>query len=423
MSKLRILVLSLNFAPEQTATGKYTGEMAAWLAARGHDVHAIAAFPHYPQWRIEERYRGRGWFVEQCDGVTVYRTPLFVPPMEKLGARNRILMECTFSAAAAWWWLTKVLFARRFDVVIGVCPPLQNAVMPWLYRMLRGVPFVFHVQDFQVDAALDLGMLASNKGLRSALLGAESFLLKRATRASTITEAMRARLLAKGVPAASASLFPNWADISFVRPRARNNPLRTRLGAGDDDTLVVHAGNMGEKQGLEVMLEAADLLKDQSHLKFVLVGQGARRGWLEAEVQRRGLVNLRFFDVFPWDDVPDMLAAGDIHLVIQRREAGDLVMPSKMTNILAAGRPTIATAEPGTALADVLTAHGAGQACEPDNAQALAAAIVALAADPSARAQMGQNARRYAEEFIAKDAILGAFEKDLCELAQKRGRP
>jgi colanic acid biosynthesis glycosyl transferase WcaI len=302
--------------------------------------------------------------------------------------------------------------------VIAICPPLQNAVMPWLLKMLRGTPFVFHIQDFQVDAALGLGMLQTG-GLRGALLRAEAFLLKQATKASTITEAMRKRLLAKGVPEDRTLLFPNWADISFITPRDRMNPMRATLGAGAEDVLVVYAGNMGEKQGLEIALDAAEQLAGDPRIRFALIGQGAKRPWLEAEAKRRGLANVRLFDVFPWEDVPDMLAAADIHLVIQRREAGDLVMPSKMTNIMAAGRATIATADPGTALHDVLTTEITGVATTPEDAAALAAAIVGLADEPARLAEMGRNARAYAERHIAKDAILGAFEARLRELAGK----
>jgi colanic acid biosynthesis glycosyl transferase WcaI len=417
MSQLRLLIVSLNYAPEPTATGKYTGEMAAWLARQGHEVHAIAGFPHYPQWQIEDAYKGRGWFVESFEGVTTYRVPLYVPSMKTLSAKNRILMESSFSVSSLRWWMS-FLFTKRFDVVIGICPPLQDAAIPWFYKSLRGVPFVFHIQDLQVDAALNLGMLSSLV-LKKLLLSSEAFLLNRATKISTITEAMRKRIIQKGIPETKTILFPNWADTSFVQPKDRNNPLRKKLGAGKEDMLVVYAGNMGEKQGLEIVLDAAERLKSLSHIKFALIGQGAKRETLEQEAISRNLSNLRFFDVFPWEQVPDMLAAGDIHLVIQKRKAGDLVMPSKMTNIMAAGRPTLATAEAGTALYEVLETYQAGVSCTPENPDALAASIKTMANLSEKCIQMGHNARQYAERFIAKGAILAAFESELKHIAEQ----
>ncbi len=414
---LRMLIVSLNYAPEPTATGKYTGEMAAWFAKQGHEVHAIAAFPHYPKWEIDKDYQDRGWFIENVEGVTTYRVPLYVPSLKKLSAKTRIMMESSFSTASLRWWM-KLMFAKPFDVVVGICPPLQDAVMPWLYKSLRGVPFVFHIQDLQVDAALGLGML-SNPRLKHLLLASEAFLLNRTTKISTITEAMRKRIIQKGIPEGQTLLFPNWADTAFVRPKERNNPLREQLGVTKDDVLVIHAGNMGEKQGLEVVLETADRLASQPNIKLVLVGQGAKREVLEQEAKKRNLGNLRFFDVFPWQQVPDMLAAADIHLVIQKREAGDLVMPSKVTNIMAAGRPTLATAEPGTALYEVLKRYQAGICCIPEDSEALAAAIINMANLPERLTQMGHNARQYAERFIAKDAILAAFEEELRTICKK----
>lgn len=423
---MRILVYGLNYAPEPVGTGKYTAEMAAWLARRGHYVEAIAAPPHYPQWRLQDSYRGHRFVVEELNGVRVYRAPLYVPPDGQVNTTRRILLETTYSLAAARWWLPRFIAWRSYDVVIAVCPPLQVGVYPWLYGRVRGVPWIFHIQDLQVDAAVRLGMMQAGP-LERVLYQAENFLLSRATRVSTITEPMMRRVAAKGAPPERIWFFPNWADTEFVRPLPRLNPVRAVLGVEPEDVLVLYSGNMGEKQGLGLILDVASGLQDHKEIKFVLAGAGAARRRLEEIARSRSLANLTFHDLFPWEEMPQVLAAGDIHLVVQRRESADLVMPSKLTNILAAGRASVATADPGTALYEVLTGREAGLVVPPGDVAALTEAIRSLAGDQAKREMMGRKARRYAEQYLAKDAVLGRFEEQLIHLisahraAQKRG--
>jgi colanic acid biosynthesis glycosyl transferase WcaI len=401
-----------------TGIGKYTGEMGAWLAGRGHSVDAIVAPPYYPQWEVPADYKEKGFFSEDLDGARIHRTPLFVPPAGKVSARNRILHETSFSAASSLYWLPRLLWKKRYDVVIAVCQPVQIGVYPWLYSKLRGVPFVFHVQDLQVDVAMRLGMLKEG-GLARALYGIENSMLKTATRVSTITETMRRRIIKKGIPEERTWLFPNWSNIGTVRPTSHDNPVRREFGAGPEDVLVLYAGNMGEKQGLDLVLDAAERLRGRPEIKFAMVGAGAAKERLERAAGELGLDNVRFFPLQPLEKLPVVLAAGDVHLVVQRREAADLVMPSKLTNILAAGRPSVATAEPGTALYDVLNEHDCGITVVPDSVKGLVAGISTLAEDGKMRERLGRNARRYAEARLDKDKILVEFEGRLRELAKE----
>jgi len=229
---------------------------------------------------------------------------------------------------------------------------------------------------------------------------------------------MQRRIIEKGIAKDRTWVFPNWGDIGFVRPMAQDNNVRRKFGATADDVLVLYAGNMGEKQGLHLVLDAADQLRKRTEIKFAMVGTGAARDELERTARRRKLDNVRFFPVQPLDRLPLMLMAGDIHLVIQQREAGDLVMPSKLTNILAAGRASIATADPGTTLYDILVGHQCGIVITPGSTKELVAGIVALAEGKDRREQLGRNARQYAESFLDKDGILMKFEGKLQALVE-----
>jgi colanic acid biosynthesis glycosyl transferase WcaI len=409
---VKLLLLSLNFAPEVTGIGRYSGELAAWLADRGHEVTVIAGLPHYPEWRVAADYRGASWRREWHSGIEVLRVPHTVPPPGKVTALRRILMESTFTLSSLRWWLPLLLRRTRFDAVIAVCPPLQNAVLPGWYGLLRRVPWILHIQDFQVDAAVRLGMLRIGV-LGRLLYRLENFCLRRASWVATITPAMCRRAIAKGADPHQVLYLPNWADIEHIVPMAPDPEYRRILGAGPDQILVMYAGAMATKQGLEVVLEAAARLHGDNRFRFALVGDGSDGPRLRERAAVLGLDNLAWLPPQPLERLPALLSAADIHLVVQKRDAADLVMPSKLANILAAGRPAIATAEAGTALWDVLEEGGAGRCVPPESAGELVAGLRALADDAGLRARMAERARRHAEQHLARDAILEGFERQL----------
>lgn len=405
---LRMLISGANYAPEQTGTGKYTAEMAEWLAQRGHGVHVITGPPHYPEWRLREGFQNKH-SEETRNGVHVRRVPMHIPPADDVSAKQRIRMESSFTFHSIRPWLRLLFSRKKPDVIIAVCPPMQTALPAYLYSKLRRVPWVFHIQDLQVDAAIRLGVLKP-RGFTKLLYKIEEFFLRRATRVSTITPGMRDRIIEKGVQPDRLLDFPNWSDVTTMAPGPRDNAWRQNLDLRDGQLLLLYAGNMGRKQGLENLLAAARSLQGDDRLQFVLVGDGAAR--TELEEQAKDLSNVRFMPLQPWELVPEMLNAADIHLIIQKREAADLVMPSKLTNILAVGGCSLATADSGT-LHHILTKNDAGLCVVPEDVDALVAGIERLAGDAKRRAAMSHNARAYAKSHLDKDAILGRFEQDL----------
>jgi Glycosyltransferase len=409
---MKILIYGLNYAPEPTGIGKYTGEMAEWLAAQGHEVEVICGLPHYPQWQVETGYEHFRFRSETRSGVQVHRVKHYVPTANRLSAKARILLETSFTVNASRFWLPRLFWWSRPDVVIAIMPPMQIGVWPLLFSWFRGVPWVLHVQDLQVDAALRLGMLPGGR-FGKLLYRIETFLLRHATRVSSITDAMCQRIIAKGAKPERVWLFPNWADIDAVQPGPRENEFREQLGIAPETVLVLYAGNMGAKQGLEIILEAARLCADTPNVQFLMAGAGGVRERLQKQATEMGLRNLRFVPVQPVEKLSEMLAAGDIHLVVQRREAADLVMPSKLTNIFAAGRSCVATAEPGTALYQAMADADAGLITVPEDATALAEAILVLAGDSQRREICGSNARIYAESRLDKKKLVSAFVNQL----------
>ncbi len=409
---MKILLYGINFAPELTGIGKYTGEMAAWLSAAGHDVRVITAPPYYPDWAVWPGYSARRYTKSSWKGVTVFRTPLWVP--RRVSGLKRLVHLASFAAASA-----PALFAQwrwKPDVVWVTEPPLACTPMALAFACLRGAAAWLHIQDFEVDAAFDLGMLKGQR-LRDLVSASERWLMRRFDRISTISGRMVERALAKGVDAGRVVSFPNWVDVSAIQPLQRPSAYRAELGLANDATVVLYSGNMGGKQGLEVMAEAAALTPSPS-IQFVFGGNGPARADLEARCA--GLGNVRFLDLQPAERLGEFLGLADIHLLPQRANAADLVMPSKLTGMLSSGRPVIATTHADTELGSVVSQCGI--AVPPEDAAALSQAIVRLAADPGRREDLGVRARAFAEKNLAREAVLERFNHDLATCTTTRRR-
>lgn len=427
---MKILLHGINYAPELTGVGKYTGELGAWLAAQGHEVRVVTAPPYYPAWQVAPPYSARRYRTETLDGVRVTRVPLYVPA-NPVGY-TRILHLLSFALCSLPVMLAQVLW--RPDVVIVFEPTFTVLPQAWLTARLAGAKAWLHVQDFEVDAAFRLGMMGGGSaGIAARLAGAfEAWWMRRFDRVSAISESMRKRLLEKGVPQASTVLFQNWADLkpyqTAAAVRNANAALAGLASAGlrppvavvtshkrpavlpAGKRIVLYAGNMGEKQGLEGVLEVAARLHARlADVQFVLCGDGAAKPRLVAEAERRRLTNVTFLPLQPAADFPHVLAAADVHLVIQRKGAADLVMPSKLIAIMATGGAAVVTAAPGTELHTVATRHGVARAVPPEDPEALAETVARLLADDQERQTLGAAASAYAAGNLAKEAILARF--------------
>jgi colanic acid biosynthesis glycosyl transferase WcaI len=206
----------------------------------------------------------------------------------------------------------------------------------------------------------------------------------------------------------------------LVRPLPRNNAFREQYGFTDEQTVCLYSGNMGEKQGMDLIIQAADRLRNVQNIQFVMAGDGAAKSRLEELSEQANLDNLRFVPLQPVEQLPEFLAFADVHFVIQKRQVADLVMPSKLTNILAAGRPTLATAAEGTSLYQLLTSEDAGLVTSPEDLAAFVNAILALHQSPALRERLGHHARKYAEKFLDKESILSGFETTLKDLVGRQ---
>lgn len=402
---MKILLYGLNFAPEPTGIGRYSGDMAAWLAAAGHQVRVVTAPPYYPEWKIgagfEPWQRSHACWM----GTWVRRVPLWVP--SRPTGVTRLLHLASFALMSLPDLIRQACW--RPDVVLLVAPALACAPGAWLAARASGAKCWLHVQDFEVDAAFRMGLL-KGRAMRAVLGAAERWLLKRFDRVSTISRRMTDLLARKRVPPERIVTFPNWVDVSAIVPGAPSTAYRRELGLADDAVVALYSGSLAGKQGLELLPAAAQRLRDVlPQLVFVICGDGVFKPRLEAACS--GMSNVRLLPLQPAARLNELLATADIHLLPQQANAADLVMPSKLTAMMSSGRPVVATADPGTEIAQVLE-HG-GRVVPAGDLDAFAAALVELVQSQPLRRTLGRAARAYAEEHFARDRVLVDFEQAL----------
>jgi colanic acid biosynthesis glycosyl transferase WcaI len=404
-----LAILSYNYAPEPTGIPYYNTGMATWFAARGWRVTMHAGIPHYPWWRVPEDYarrdyrHGRG--DEVLGGVEVQRVRHFVPT-PPLSGRARMRLD------ASWWWATfrrSFRQRRRPDVLVVIAPPFLAGLLGLFLAWRHRIPVCWHVQDLQVDAALELGMLP--RRLAGVLRWLERFILERVDLVTTISTAMAARLGAKGRTRRAVALFPNWADTAAIAPWTGPNRFRQAWDVTDDLPVIMYSGNLGRKQGIDVLLEAAAGL-GVPHL-LVIAGEGAERAELEQRAAALHLRHVRFVPLVPAHHLAEFLSAGDLHCIPQRRAAAGLVLPSKLLNLMAVGRPVAVTAPADSDLAAIVRLAGCGVVAQPDDAQALRMALERLLGDASVRARLGGAGRDFVQAHLGADAVLGAFARRL----------
>lgn len=409
---MRVIVYGINYSPELTGIGKYTGEMCEWLAAKGHHVSVVTALPYYPEWNIHEAYKGKWWISEVIGGVNVYRAPLYVP--KKVTSVKRMLHEFSFFASIIPIWV-KTFFDKKYDVVICVSPPFHLGALPLLYAKMTGAKYMTHVQDLQIDAAMDLGMIKS-KPLLNFMFSIEKLLLRNSDRVSSISEGMLKRLSSKCDLSNKLLLLENWVDVNTIYPLTKNESLREEFNLSSDAKVILYSGNLGEKQGLEIIVSVASDFALQDDVVFVIVGTGGARESLQKSVEIQNLKNVKFFPLQPYNKMSQLLAIADLHLVLQKKSAADLVMPSKLTAILAAGGCAIVTASPGTSLYHLVSKYELGILVEPESSQALSNSIKQALSNSTEK--LKANARSYASKHLSKDVILQELESIIVSLSK-----
>ncbi|AUG54539.1 WcaI family glycosyltransferase [Thalassospira marina] len=402
---MKIMILGLNYAPEKVGIAVYTSGMAAHLVEMGHEVHVVTGQPYYPGWHIMNDHRAILWKKRTEEGVHVTHCPHYIPA--RPSGRLRILHHASFAISCLVPTLYKTIHLRP-HWVITIAPSLLSAPVALLAAWISGSKSWLHIQDFEIEAAFATELLAKHGLAARSARWFEQRMLKAFRRVSTISPQMCLKLAEKGVKPERIREFRNWADITAVYPLETPSPYLAEWGIKTPH-VALYSGNIGNKQGIEIIIEAARMLVARQDLTFVICGEGPNRAALESLALN--LPNIHFFDLQPKERLGELLNLATIHLMPQIKDAADLVLPSKLTNMLSSGRPVVASTPADSGLA--LEVADCGIVTEPDNPTAFAEAIAKLADCPSLHASYAKNARTRAEVRWNGLGILAEWEKEL----------
>jgi colanic acid biosynthesis glycosyl transferase WcaI len=379
---MRVIIWGINYAPEPTGISPYTTDLADHLHGCGVNVQVVTGFAYYPAWEKLSQDRGQLFRTERINGVPVHRCWQYVP--RKLNTLKRVLHEATFGVSS----LLRALFLPRADVYVVISPPLGLGVVAWIVSRLKRSRYLFHVQDLQPDSAAGLGMVKAGGFLRF-MYACERFAYDRAAGVSGISMGMMDAFANKGVPAQKVFLLPNWLRGAgrIAPPASEMVRFREEHQVPAGALLAVYSGNLGRKQGLDVLLDAAEILAGRANagrpIVLIVAGDGADQASLSNRLKRNPLPNLRLLPLQSAANYQVMLRAADVALVTQMPGTGQVCFPSKLLSVLSAGLPVITTADDTSDLARAVREGGFGINVAAASPGPLAAALETAASNPA----------------------------------------
>jgi glycosyltransferase involved in cell wall biosynthesis len=382
---MHVCFFNRSYWPDLSATGQLLTELAEDLVrVHGWDVTVVAGYPL----RSGAALPSTGW----RNGVHIVRASgSTLDPGRFVGRATNYI---SYFALA----VVRGLGTRKPDVVVALTDPPIIGIAALASATKARVPFVFLCEDIFPEVATLLEDFHSDL-VNAALTQVNRFLVRKATRIVALGDTMKQRLVeGKGADPAKITIIHNWADCRAVAPGPRDNAFARQHGLVDR-FVVLHAGNIGLSQDLEIVLHAAEQLRERPDVVFVFVGDGAKKKNLQAIAERRDLRNVKFLPYQPRETMDQSYATADVSLVSLKRGLAGVIVPSKIYNVLASGRPCVAAVEQDCEVADIIRQHGCGYVINPGNASALTARVLDLAADRERAAAMGARARCAALSF------------------------
>lgn len=420
---MNILVLCPHLRPDVAPTGEVMSSITAELARRGHRLHIVTALPWYRHHDVEIGWGGQLVRHEDVPWGRVTRVHPF--PTDKSDLAARAVAFGGFTVLSA---IEGMLSQARPDVVLAMSPPLTLGAAGWAVARSRRAPFVFNIQDVFPDVAVELGLLTNPKAIAVASW-LERATYRRADAVTVLSEELATNVRQKlttglGVTEAEDAagrvhVIPNFVDLDAVAPAVADNAYRREFGL-EGRKVVMYAGNVGLSQSLDLVLHAAAEFADRPDVAFVINGSGAALAALRERAAH--LDNLVFVEMQPRSRLAEVLSAADVHVVPLRRGLAKASVPSKLYSILAAGRPVVASVDPGTEVERTVRRAGAGVAVPPEEPAAFTQALRSLLDDPSKAAEMGAAGRRFVESWASPEAVAVAYEALFDQLLAERAR-
>ena len=389
---MKVLVSSINFAPDHAGIGVYSTDFPLYLAEQGDEVAMVTGFPYYPQWQKRTEDKGRCFARESYHGVSVYRGYLHVP--KRVSTIGRLWHELTFCLFAG----INFIRAGRPDVIVLFTPPfflgVVGVLMKWIWRR----PLVINIQDLPLDAAMALGMV--KRGLLSRGLHAfEAWLYRRADMVATISPIMIENVRAKGVSESHLALVPNWIDVQKVAATSSCGGFLAGHPQAQGKFVVAYAGNLGIKQGVDLLLRLAKSMEETKQVHFFVIGDGADKPRLLALQAELGCRNVSFLPFMAPEEYRAMLAEIDLVFVAQRSGAGNNFFPSKLLGLMAQSKPLLIAADEESELARVIRDTGCGVVSRYGDVEGMAANLRTIIADREKLKEMGGLGHRRVWEY------------------------
>ncbi|QHG18194.1 glycosyltransferase family 4 protein [Nostoc sp. ATCC 53789] len=411
---MRILIYSYNYYPEPIGIAPLMTELAEGLVKRGHQVRVVTAMPNYPERQIYQEYRGKWYLNEYKNGVQIQRSYVWIRPQPNL--LDRVLLDASFVVTS----FVPALFGWRPDVILSTSPSLPSCVPVALLGWLRACPVILNLQDILPEAAVHVGLL-KNKWLIKLFTVLEKFAYHTASKISVIADGFVDNLRSKGVKADKIVQIPNWVDVNFIRPLPQeNNPFREAHNL-NGKFVVLYSGNIALTQGLESVVKAASVLRHIPDIVFVIVGEAKGLQRLQQECLDCGADNVLLLPFQPRKSLPQMLAAADVGLVVQKKNVVSFNMPSKIQVLLASGVALVASVPENGTAARAIRQSGGGVIVPPEDSQALAMEILDLYQNPEKVKTLGYKSRKYAVENYAFEQALNQYESLCYSLIAERG--
>ena len=402
--KKNITIVGLNFYPEDTAIGLYSTQLAENLVKNNFEVQVITGFPYYPKWKIADAYLDKPKnFVEYYNGIKIIRYRPYIPENPTFLKRILLLLDFTFGA------YKNSLKIKKTDLVLTVVPFTSSVLVGNKIAKKNKAKHWVHIQDFEFDAAYETKLTGKTKSLFKILYKIEKKLLQKADVISTISYAMLAKLQKKVGSDKKTYLLPNWVDVDFINPAKAK--LHKYLSTGKFK--ILYAGNIGQKQDWRLFKKIAESL-NPDEVEFIIVGDGAARKEVESSLMK--LPHVHFHSPVPFSELNDLLCSADVHILFQKNEVVDTVMPSKILGMMASQKPSIIAGNKKSEVEKVMSESKGGYYFDNNEADKIAEIIMNLKANPELRETLGQNARQYVHQNFESQKILQNFRQKISHL-------
>lgn len=415
-----VLLLSLVFPPDSVSTAQIMSELAVDLEKHGHRVTVISTIPHYnpnPENEREQPLRpkwGKILYQSEYHGMTVYHT--FMP----VKGQNIFWRFLAWSFFHIISFIAGLTIIPRPRVIIAPSPPLTIGLCAWLLGMLRRAPYIYNVQEIYPDIAIRLGAVR-NRRIIDILYRVEKFVYAKASAVTVIASRMREQLLEKGVPNDKVHVIPNFVDVSDLVPLQKDNDFSRKHNIYHR-FVVSYAGNMGPAQGLEHFIDAAKILREETGICFLMMGDGITRESLRQRIRRHNLENVVFLPYQPYSLMGQAYAASDLCLVPQAIETGFEAVPSKVYRIMACARPVLAVTDQNSDLARLVSEASCGAFVLPGSAEVMAEMIMRAYRNQQEWQTMGMSGREHVVRFYARQTVTNQYHELIEILASKPER-